>query len=258
VPGETFYSEAWCRVLGSARNADAAYAYARSLGFPVFVKPNSKSLGAGVVKVHDRRETYRALRGVFVDAGDRVALVQPVVPGDDYRIVVFDGAVVAAYRRLPLLVTGDGMATVRELLGRRAEELHASQRDTRLSVDDRRIAARLRRLRLCGDSVPAAGEQVVLLDNANLSTGGEPVDVTETIHLGYVELAVGATRDMGLRFCGVDVLSRGPIDQPPRDHAILEINPGPGLDHYARLGATQHARVAELYERILGSLLDTP
>lgn len=255
VPGETFYSDGWCRVLGSERNADAAYAHAKAIGFPTIVKPNSKSLGAGVAKVHDRREFDRALRGVFVDAGDRVALVQPFVAGDDYRIVVFENEVIAAYRRLPLSVVGDGLATVRDLLARRAEELRASQRDTRLSVDDRRIAARLRRLGLSGGSILAAGQQVVLLDNANLSTGGEPVDVTESLHSGYAALALGATRDLGLGYAGVDVLTRGRIDEPPHDHVVLEVNPGPGLDHYARLGPQQRARAARLYELILRRLL---
>jgi len=254
--GETFYSAAWCRVVGSDRGVEAAGAYARATGFPLIVKPNSKSLGAGVARVHGQRELQRALRVVFEETGDRVALVQPIVPGDDYRIVVFESEVVAAYQRLPLAVVGDGRLSVDALLAERARALASAQRDTRLSVGDRRIAARLRRLGLTADSVPAAGERVVLLDNANLSTGGEPVDVTERLHPGYAKLAVDVTRDMGLRCCGVDVLTTGPIDEPPRGHTVLEINPGPGLDHYAALGPAQRARVARLYELILRSFLE--
>jgi D-alanine-D-alanine ligase-like ATP-grasp enzyme len=253
-PGQTFYSDVWCRVVGSNRDAEAAGAYARELGFPVIVKPNSKSLGAGVARVHDRRELRRALRVVFEETGDRVALVQPVVPGDDYRVVVFDDEVVAAYQRLPLAVVGDGRASVRELLAARADALAAAQRDTRLSVADRRIAARLRRLALTPDFVPAEGERVVLLDNANLSTGGEPVDVTDRLHPGYARLAIDVTRDMGLHCCGVDLLTTGQIDQPPAGHVVLEINPGPGLDHYAALGPVQRARAARLYELMLRAL----
>lgn len=254
--GETFYSDAWCRVVGSTRNVEAAQAYARAVGFPVIVKPNSKSLGAGVARVHDRRELARAMQTVFVDTGDRVALVQPIVPGSDYRIVVFDDEVIAAYQRLPLAVVGDGRSTIGELLAGRAAALAAAHRDTRLSVDDRRIAARLVRLGLHARSVPPADERVVLLDNANLSTGGEPVDVTERLHPGYAALAVGVSRDMGLRLTGVDVISEGRIDEPPRRHVILEINPGPGLDHYGAMGPPQRARVTRLYELVLRALLD--
>ncbi|HEY3108650.1 MAG TPA: cyanophycin synthetase, partial [Chloroflexota bacterium] len=237
---------------------EAAAEYARALGFPVIVKPNSKSLGAGVARVHDRRELRRAMRVVFEETGDRVALVQPIVPGDDYRIVVFDREVIAAYQRLPLAVVGDGRRGVRALLADRAAALAAARRDTRLSVDDRRIAARLRRLGLTAEFVPADGQRIVLLDNANLSTGGEPLDLTDRLHPGYARLAVDVTRDMGLRFCGVDILTTGPIDEPPRGHVVLEINPGPGLDHYAALGPPQRARVARLYELILRALLSAP
>jgi D-alanine-D-alanine ligase-like ATP-grasp enzyme len=254
--GETFYSDTWARVVGSGKTVDAAYTYARGVGFPVFVKPNSKSLGAGVAKVHNKRELYRALRHVFRDVGDRVALVQPDVPGDDYRIVVFDDEVVAAYRRLPLTVVGDGRATLRELVHARERALGASGRETRLFISDRRIVARLARLGLTADSVPDPGQSVVLLDNANLSTGGEPVDVTEELHPGYAELAVRATRDMGLRLAGVDVIARGPIDEAPRDHVILEMNPGPGLDHYGGMGPRQRERVVQLYERVLRALVE--
>jgi D-alanine-D-alanine ligase-like ATP-grasp enzyme len=255
--GETFYSAAWCRVVGSDRDVEAAARYARRIGFPLFVKPNSKSLGAGVARVHSQRELRRAMRVVFEETGDRVALLQPPVPGDDYRIVVFDREVIAAYQRLPLSVVGDGRVSVRSLVAERAAALTAAQRDTRLSVGDRRIAARLLHLGLTPESVPAAGERVVLLDNANLTTGGEPIDVTERLDPGYASLAVDVTRDMGLRYCGVDILTTGPIDAPPRGHVILEINPGPGLDHYAALGPAQRARAARLYELILRALLST-
>jgi D-alanine-D-alanine ligase-like ATP-grasp enzyme len=253
--GETFYSPIWCRVVGSDRNVDAACDYARQIGFPVIVKPNSKSLGAGVARVYGQRELRRAMRVVFEETGDRVALVQPIVPGDDYRIVVLDDEVIAAYQRLPLSVAGDGRASVRALLAGRAAALAAAQRDTRLSVSDRRIAARLRRLGLTPEFVPAEGERVVLLDNANLSTGGEPVDVTDRLHRGYTTLAVDVTRDMGLRYSGVDVLTTGRIDEAPRGHVVLEINPAPGLDHYAALGPPQRARATRLYELILRAML---
>ena len=256
--GETFYSPIWCRVVGSDRDVDAAARYARRIGFPLFVKPNSKSLGAGVARVHGQRELRRALRVVFEETGDRVALVQPIVPGDDYRIVVFDREVIAAYQRLPLAVIGNGRQSVRALLAERAAALAAAQRDTRLSVADRRVAARLRRLGLTAESVPAEGQRIVLLDNANLSTGGEPVDVTDRLDPGYARLAVEVTREMGLRYCGVDILTTGPIDAPPCGHVVLEINPGPGLDHYAALGPAQRARAARLYELILRALLSAP
>lgn len=254
--GRTFFSKVWATRHNSDRTIEAAYAYARSLGFPVIVKPNSKSQGSWVAKVHDKRELQRALRALFNQSNERVALVQRFVPGDDYRIVVLGDDVISAYRRLPLAVVGDGKADLAELLRRKQQQYDDSGRDTVIDPHDYRIAMRLRREGRDLASIPASGERVVLLDNANLSTGGDAVDVTERLHEGYRRLAVDVTRDMGLRYCGVDVLTTGPIEEPPRGYTILEINAAPGVDHYAESGEKQRRIVDAMYERILRALLE--
>jgi D-alanine-D-alanine ligase-like ATP-grasp enzyme len=254
--GRTFFSKVWATRHNSDQTIEAAYAYAQELGFPVIVKPNSKSQGSWVAKVHNKRELQRALRALFNQSNERVALVQRFVPGDDYRIVVLGDDVISAYRRLPLTVVGDDRADVAELLARKQKQYDESGRDTVIDSDDYRIAMRLRRTGRSLRSVPAAGERVVLLDNANLSTGGDAVDVTESMHEGYRRLAVDVTRDMGLRYCGVDVLTTGPIEEPPRGYTILEINAAPGVDHYAESGEKQRRVVDAMYERILRALKD--
>jgi hypothetical protein len=66
VPGQKFYSPMWGKAIGSPqRNIDAAYKYARKIGMPVIVKPNSGSQGSGVALVHNKREFYKAVRAVF-------------------------------------------------------------------------------------------------------------------------------------------------------------------------------------------------
>jgi D-alanine-D-alanine ligase-like ATP-grasp enzyme len=254
--GKTFFSDVWAKRHDSDRTLEAAYRYAVSLGFPVIVKPNSKSQGSWVAKVHDKRELRRALRALFSQSNERVALVQRFVPGDDYRIVVLGEDVISAYRRLPLTVVGDGRTDLAGLLARKQAGFETSGRDTVIDPDDYRIAMRLRRAGRGLATVPTAGESVALLDNANLSTGGDAVDVTDQMHEGYRRLAVEVTRDMGLRYCGVDVLTRGPIEEPPRDYVILEINAAPGVDHYAESGEKQRRVVDAMYERILRALRD--
>ena len=107
VPGsKTFFSDAWAKAIGAQHcNIDAAYKYAKTLGFPVIVKPNSGSQGSGVALVHNKREFYRSMRNVFKQ--DRIALIQIPVSGRDYRIVVLDEKVISAYERIPLNVIGD-------------------------------------------------------------------------------------------------------------------------------------------------------
>jgi D-alanine-D-alanine ligase-like ATP-grasp enzyme len=252
--GKAFYSQDWARAVNSDRDVHAAYLYARSLGFPVIVKPNRESQGAWVARVHNRRELYRAMRAVFRNARDRVALVQRPVPGDDYRIVVLDGEVVAAYRRSPLAIRGDGRSTVAELLVAHAAELNAQGRQTHIEAGDYRINMALRRAHLTLASVPAEGEKLALLPNANLTTGGVAEDVTDVLHDGYRRLAACIAADMALRHCGIDIITRDSPAEPPATYTILEVNSAPGLDHFAALGPAQRAVVERMYDQIAAQL----
>lgn len=255
VPGsKTFYSNEWARAIGArGRGIDDAYRYAQKLGFPVVVKPNSGSQGMGVALVHTKQEFYRALRAIF--KRDKIALVQKQVRGRDYRLVVLDDRVISAYERIPLSVVGDGVSSILRLLKDKQRRFVADGRDTSIKMDDPRIYAKLKRQGLTLRSVPAEGERVYLLDNANLSTGGDAVDMTENALPFFKQFAVKLAKDMGLRLCGVDLMvqdaatsaSHGPF-------WVLEINAAPGLDHYAKAGRAQEIIVENLYLEVLKSM----
>ena len=251
VPGsKTFFSDQWGQEIGSPRrDIDAAYRHARKIGFPVIVKPNSGSQGVGVSLVHNKLEFYKAVRSIF--KRDRIVLVQQPVRGTDYRLVVLDKKVISAYERIPLNVIGDGKSTIGQLLKIKKKQFVASSRDTQIKTDDPRIAIKLLHQGLSFRSVPAKGQKVYLLDNANLSTGGNSVDVTEKVHPAFKKLAVKLTRDMGLRLCGVDLMIDGDISQKPGAFWVLEINSAPGLDHYAKIGKAQEQIVEDLYLEVL-------
>lgn len=251
VPGSrAFFSDEWSKTIGLPRqNIDAACRHAQKLGFPVVVKPNSGSQGVGVSLVHNKREFYKAVRLVFKI--DRVVLVQKVVQGRDYRFVVLDNKVISAYERIPLNVVGDGKSTIRQLLKTKQRQFVASSRDTRIKVEDTRITVKLHHQGLDLGSIPRSGHRIYLLDNANLSTGGDSVDVTEIVHSEFQKLAVNLTRDMGLRLCGVDLMVSGDISKKPEKFWVLEINSAPGLDHYVKLGKVQEDIVENLYLQVL-------
>ena len=252
VPGKAFYSKRWSEAIGSMDNAEAALRYARRHGFPLVVKPNSGSQGKNVSLVHNMRELTRALADVFLD--DRVALIQRVVPGRDYRVVVLDNEVISAYERIPLNVLGDGRATIKQLLAWKQREFIASNRDTRIKLDDPRIHSKLHRQGLTLTSIPKKGQQIFLLDNANLSSGGDAVDVTEHVHPQFKRLAIKLTKDMGLRICGVDLMVAGVIEETPKKYWILEVNAAPGLDHYVTTGTAQRKIVEDMYLKVLKAL----
>ena len=252
IKGKTFFRKDFAKALRSRQDIDAGYRYARRIGFPVVVKPNSGSQGSGVFLVHTKRQLLRAMRFIFKT--DRVALVQKVVRGKDYRIVVLDKKVISAYERIPLSVVGDGSSSIRELLKGKQKRFTAASRDTRINVDDLRITHKLGLQNLALRSVPERGKRIYLLDNANLSSGGDAVDVTKPIHPEFKKIAVKLTRDMGLRLAGVDLMVEGDIRRAPKKYWILEVNAAPGLDHYVKTGATQQKIVENLYLKVLKSL----
>jgi D-alanine-D-alanine ligase-like ATP-grasp enzyme len=250
--GEAFHSPLWAAAIGSRKSYAAARTYAKKIGYPLIVKPNSGSQGFGVSMVYNERELKAALSHVF--NSDKIALVQKPIPGSDFRIVVLDDDVISAYQRIPLSVIGDGKSTIGQLLKKKQKQFDTTNRDTNIKTNDPRISQKLKKQRLSLQSVPALGAQIFLLDNANLSTGGDAVDVTETLHPRFKVLAANITRDMGLRLCGVDMIIDGDITKPPKKYVVLEINAGPGLDHYVKTGPTQQKLVEAMYRKVLHSL----
>jgi D-alanine-D-alanine ligase-like ATP-grasp enzyme len=253
--GQTFFSEALNQRVETKRTIDDGYAYAKAIGFPVILKPNNLSQGTLVVKVHNKREYYSVARKILRRTS--VMLVQRFYEGKDYRVVVLDNEVISAYERIPLFVIGDGRSTIVELVAQKQRHFVEIGRDTEIDLEDFRIRQKLRRRRRDLRSVLPEGEKVFLLDNANLSTGGDALDVTEDVHPDYQSLAIRITRDMGLRMCGVDIIG-GDIRQPISEYVVIEINSAPGLDNYASMGTKQRDRVDELYLKVLKALESAP
>jgi D-alanine-D-alanine ligase-like ATP-grasp enzyme len=252
VPGRTFFSDQFARRIRSRRNVDAAYRYARKMGFPVVVKPNSGSQGVGMAKVYTKRELYSAMRFIFHK--DRVALVQIPLAGKDYRVVVLDDKVISAYERIPLNLVGDGQRTIKQLLSKKQRHFVSTGRDTIVRSEDDRIVRNLKRQKLNLRSVIPKGQRIFLLDNANLSTGGDSVDVTKRMHPDFRRIAVRLTADMGLRLCGVDIIVDGDISERPKHYWVLEVNAAPGLDHYVKTGKTQENIVEAMYLKVLKAM----
>ncbi|WP_026098734.1 cyanophycin synthetase [Kamptonema formosum] len=251
--GKTFFSDEVNERLpaNSKRNIDDGFKFAKTLGFPVIVKPNSLTQGMLVTKVHSQIEYYQTAEKIFLK--DSVLIVERFYSGRDYRIVVLDDEVMAAYERIPLFVLGDGTSSILELALKRKETFATNSRKARVDIEDYRIQNNLQKQNLNWESVLPEGAKLSLLDNANLTTGGEAVDVTEEIHPDFYKLAVSITKDMGLRLCGVDIIT-GNIADPLKDYVVLEINGTPGLRHYASLGDIQAKRVENLYLKILKAM----
>jgi D-alanine-D-alanine ligase-like ATP-grasp enzyme len=253
VRGSTFFSDHWAKSIGSRRTLSAALRYAKEIGYPVITKPNRGAQGRDVYMARTEKELRSALTHMFIY--HKVVIIQPFVEGVDHRIVVLDGAVAAAYVRVPLSVVGDGRSAIKTLLKRKMREYRGA-RHLSISTGDERIVHRLARFHMTLDTIPPKGACVTLLDNANLSSGGSVIDVTETLHAEYKKAAIAVTREMGLTFAGVDMLIDGDDTRAKKPYHILEVNASPGLEHFSHIGPRQRTIVEAIYSAIFTRIME--
>lgn len=213
-------------------SADDAWAAAQEIGGAVVVKPRDGNQGKGVTVNIQTQEQVAAAYHTALEFRDEV-MVERYLPGTDYRLLVVGQQLVAAARRDPPLVMGDGQHTVAELVAQvntdpRRGDGHATPM-TRIRIDDIALE-RLREQGLMPDDVPAKGQRVVLRNNANLSTGGSATDVTDDVHPDVAARAVAAAQMVGLDICGVDVVCDNVIQSlESQQGGIVEVNAAPGL-----------------------------
>ena len=210
---------------------DEAWEVALKVGLPVVVKPQDGNQGKGVtVNITDRAQLEEAYKNA---AEYGTVMVERFLPGHDFRLLVVGDQLVAAARREPPQVLGDGQHTVRELVDvvnqdPRRGEGHATSL-TKIRLDDIAVA-RLAMQDLTPDSVPAKGQRVILRNNANLSTGGTATDVTDDVHPEVAARAVAAAQMVGLHICGVDMVAETvlrPLEE--QGGGFVEVNAAPGL-----------------------------
>lgn len=238
-------------------------AYIDSIGgYPCFVKPNEESQGKGVYKCVDPDDLSMALTE-YDRERYRTILVERLIPFPDYRVLIFDSAVIACYARRPLTLIGDGQQTIRDLIAAQQAELYAQKRPPILDLDDPRVIKKLIRAGLTLDHVLPYGVDFAIQDISNLSAGGQAIDLTTALHPHWAGLCVKAVAQMGLRLCGVD-LACADIRDPEAEYAIIELNHAPIVENYASLGEYQAEVIRDLYRRIFnqipagGKINDTP
>lgn len=209
-----------------------AWQAAQDIGMPVVVKPKDGNQGKGVtVNVNSKEHLEQAFRTAKEFRDD--VMVERYLPGHDFRLLVIGNKLIAAARRDPPQVVGDGVHTVRQLVDLvNADPRRGSGHSTSLTkirFDDIALA-RLALQDLEADSVPGKGQRVILRNNANLSTGGTATDVTDDVHPEVAARAVEAAQMIGLDICGVDVVCEGVLEPfDDRRGGVVEVNAAPGL-----------------------------
>ncbi|WP_297797186.1 cyanophycin synthetase [uncultured Eudoraea sp.] len=202
------------------------------VGYPLVIKPIDGNHGRGItVDINSYEDALEAFK-VAKEVSRRV-IVEKYITGEDYRLLVINHNFVAAAKRTPANVVGDGKSTIQELV----EEVNKDPRRgyghekvlTAITINDltKTIIADAG---YTVDSVLKDGERLILKDTANLSTGGTAEDVTDIIHPANVSMAERISKIIDLDICGIDVMTSD-ISQPLSDTggAVLEVNAGPGF-----------------------------
>ncbi len=213
-------------------NADDAWKVAQELGSTIVIKPRDGNQGKGVAVNIKSEEQVRTAFEVAQHYGRKI-IVERYMPGQDFRLLVVGDRLIAAARRDPPQVIGDGKSTIVQLV----EEInkdplrgdgHATPL-TKIRIDDIALAT-LSKKGLQAESIPIMGQKVVLRNNANLSTGGSATDVTEDVHPDLAASAITAAKMVGLDICGVDIVCEAvykPLEE--QGGGVVEVNAAPGL-----------------------------
>ena len=216
------------------RSVEDAVRQAERIGYPVVVKPLDGNHGRGVhLDLRDAAAVRAAFDDARAEARRGTVLVESQVNGNDYRVLVVAGAMVAVAERVPAHVIGDGKHTVAELV-------ELTNADPRRGVGHEKVLTRIRVDAAAAELVRAQGfelDQVVdegvmvkLTLTGNMSTGGISIDRTDEAHPDNVEIAEEAARVVGLDVAGIDFIAPD-IAEPVRETggAIVEVNAAPGF-----------------------------
>lgn len=202
------------------------------IGFPIVIKPLNANQGKGATI---NIENHTAAIQAFEHAKEfgRSVIVEKFVEGSDFRLLVINNTFVAASKRIPAHVTGNGTCTITQLI----EYVNSDPKRgyghesalTKITVD-RDTEEMLAKYGLQPDSVPARDEIVYLKSTANLSTGGTAIDVTDEVCPENVFMAERISKVMGLDICGIDIMAID-LQSPLRTNggAVIEVNAAPGF-----------------------------
>jgi cyanophycin synthetase len=214
------------------QRADDAVAAAERVGYPVVVKPFNANHGRGItiqITTPDEvREAFHVAR-----EHSRSVIVESFITGEDHRMLVINGQLIAVAKRVPGHVVGDGVSTIEQLVEKVNEDprrgIGHEKVLTRL-VFDHQAETMLARKGYTPQSVPGAGETVFLRSTGNLSTGGTATDLTDLVHPDNAEMAVRAVKAIGLDVGGVDFLTTDVTESYKEvGGAICEVNAAPGF-----------------------------
>lgn len=225
--------------LFSAAERDNAMHYAAFLGYPVVLKRVGGMGGSGVwPNIRDEATLLRIWNSQLI-AG-YTYMIEKHAEGGDFRFLVADDTVIAVLERRQPVIVGDGIRTVAALVTARNDLRGSTNNPVHKLIPLNQALSELQSRGIRSHDVPTPGERIVLKFTANISSGGDAVDMTDGAPAAYKELAVKCVRAVqGLRVAGVDIIIRDFASSTLQGNCtVLEINHNPMLSmhHYPWIG----------------------
>ncbi|KXK26682.1 MAG: Cyanophycin synthetase [candidate division WS6 bacterium OLB20] len=214
----------------------------------IVVKPTDGIGGKGVsIKPQSPEDKREAFRIAKAESKTGRVLIEQYIEGSHYRILILDGKMIAAARRYPASVTGNGSDTIDSLIN--SYNLACKHDSSRAPIRvDSEVANCLREQNIAITDIPAAGVRIELRRNCNLSTGGTTAECTDSVPEVAIREAIAAAGSLCLRFAGVDI-----IYTPGGEAFINEVNCNPGMRiHYY----PSSGRTIDVARYVLQAILD--
>ncbi len=206
----------------------------RYVGYPLVIKPVDGNHGRGItVDIQNYEDALVGFHNAKDSSRSGAIIVEKFITGEDYRLLVINNVLVAAAKRTPAHVIGDGKSTVQELIDIVNSDPRRGFGHEKVLTQITTNELTLNIIKDAGytlDSVLAKEEMLILKDTANLSTGGTAEDVTDIVHPANVSMVERISKIIDLDICGIDIMTID-ISKPLSETggAVLEVNAGPGF-----------------------------
>ena len=233
-----------CNIIGLLQEAE-------KIKYPVVLKPQYGNKGQGVIlNIKNQKQLVESYINLRENQKD--IIIEKYCEGKDYRVCVVNYKVVAVSLRVAPFVIGNGRDNLKKLIDIINEEpLRGEDHEkalTKIKIDSE-LTSCISKKKFKLDYIPKDGERILLRENANLSTGGIPIDCTEEICEENIECCINAAKTLGLDICGVDICTEDisiPIKES--DGIIMELNAAPGIrmHHYPSKGKKRNVGKAIL------------
>ncbi len=201
-----------------------------SLNKKFIVKPTTTNYGIGISTLPPLfpiSDYKKALEISF--SLSQQTIIEEFIHGKEYRFFIVGEECVAVCERIPANVIGDGKSTIEELVVKKNKDPrrgvgHISPLEKiQLTATELNV---LKYQNLNLQSIPKINEKIFLRENSNVSTGGEPIDLTNEMPKYFKDICIQASKTVGAKLCGVDLIVP---NLNAKDYSLLELNFNPTI-----------------------------